>query len=113
MEKDVYKFIKEQFGFDDEKMKNWEKFLSKSNLADFGNILNLIETAFKQQNKWTDNDVKKAIELGRILEEETRGKKVEVEIECLMGLTEICTHGMDVKYTPEQILQTLEKQKNS
>lgn len=42
---DVEEFIKDEFGFDDEMLKEWEESLSGNKYADYGNILNLVEKA--------------------------------------------------------------------
>jgi hypothetical protein len=58
------------------------------------------------EKKWTDNDVKKAIEMARTLVD----NKQEFEVENILGSSD-GTYGIEIKYTPKQILQTLEKQK--
>lgn len=48
----VEEFIKDEFGFDDEMLKQWEKSLSGNKYADYGNILNLTEKAlFNNKDK--------------------------------------------------------------
>lgn len=51
---DAYTFIKDEFGFTDELLQNWEKSLSSNKLADFGNILNLVENSFKTAQSLND-----------------------------------------------------------
>lgn len=58
---------------------------------------------------YTEEQVRKAIDMARTLEETERGKKIEWDVEGLMGLTEICTHGMWMKYDADEIIKAIQK----
>lgn len=57
--------------------------------------------------KYSEEDMRKAIEMARVLTDRERGKQIEFDIESIMGMTEIETSVMDVKFTPDQIIQSL------
>jgi hypothetical protein len=54
---------------------------------------------------YTEEQVRKAIELARILESHDG----PFEVEGIMGLTEVCTHDMDVKYSSDQIIKAIQE----
>lgn len=54
---DAHTFIQNEFGFTDEEMDKWRIFLNGSNLADYQNILNLVERANQCKGTFTLEDM--------------------------------------------------------
>lgn len=59
---DAHTFIQNEFGFTDEEMDKWRIFLNGSNLADYQNILNLVEKA-AQLKQFSLEDIRKIVNL--------------------------------------------------
>jgi len=54
---------------------------------------------------FTLEDIQKAIYMARLIQD----NKDIFEIESLLGLTEVCTHSMDMVYSEDQIINFLTK----